>query len=64
MDNQSIFLSFDEIVTIIKAYYKQGIRRTILIEGENGIGKTAVYHALRNDPMFADHIAVDPIDAT
>ena len=64
MDNQSIFLSFDEIVTIIKAYYKQGIRRTILIEGENGIGKTAVYHALRRDPQFADHIAVDPIDAT
>ena len=62
--DQSIFLSFDEIVTIIKAHYKQGIRRTILIEGENGIGKTAVYHALRNDPMFANHIAVDPIDAT
>jgi hypothetical protein len=62
--DQSIFLSFDEIVTIIKAHYKQGLRRTILIEGENGIGKTAVYHALRNDPMFANHIAVDPIDAT
>lgn len=64
MDNQSIFLSFDEIVTVTKAHYKQGIRRTILIEGENGIGKTAVYHALRNDPMFANHIAFDPIDAT
>jgi hypothetical protein len=62
--DQSIFLSFDEIVSVIKAHHKQGIRRTILIEGENGIGKTAVYHALRNDPMFANHIAVDPIDAT
>jgi hypothetical protein len=64
MDNQSIFLSFDEIVTIIKSHHKRGLRRTILIEGENGIGKTAVYHALRRDPQFADHIAVDPIDAT
>lgn len=64
MDNQSIFLSFDDITTLIKSHHKRGLRRTILIEGENGIGKTAVYHALRRDPQFADHIAVDPIDAT
>ncbi len=64
MDMQSIFLSFNEIVTVIKAHHANGLRRTILIEGENGIGKTAVYHALRRDPQFANHIAVDPIDAT
>jgi hypothetical protein len=64
MDNNSLFLSFDEITAVIKAHHANGLRRTILIEGENGIGKTAVYHALRRDPQFANHISVDPIDAT
>ena len=49
--DQSIFLSFDEITTLIKSHHKRGLRRTILIEGENGIGKTAVYHALRRGPV-------------
>ena len=48
MDKQSLFLSFDEITAVIKAHHANGLRRTILIEGENGIGKTAVYHTLRD----------------
>ena len=54
-------LSFNQVVSLIKAV---GNKRTILIQGENGIGKTAVFHHLKRDPLFADHIHVDPIDCT
>lgn len=54
-------LSFTQVVNLIKAV---GDKRTVIVEGENGIGKTALFHALRNDQKFAGHIAVDPIDCT
>ena len=41
-----------------------GHKRTIIVEGENGIGKTALFHSLKRMPKFANHIAVDPIDCT
>ena len=55
------FLSASQVVSLVAAV---GDKRTIIVEGENGIGKTALFHALRKLPKFADHIAVQPIDCT
>ena len=55
------FLSASQVVSLIAAV---GDKRTVIVEGENGIGKTALFHALRKLPKFADHIAVQPIDCT
>jgi hypothetical protein len=57
----SKLLSFSQVVSLIAAV---GHKRTIIVEGENGIGKTALFHALKRMPQFANHIAVDPIDCT
>ena len=57
----SKYLSFTQTVNLIAAV---GHKRTIIVEGENGIGKTALFHALKKLPKFANHIAVDPIDCT
>ena len=35
-----------------------GHKRTIIVQGENGIGKTGIYHTLLRDPHFANHIGV------
>jgi hypothetical protein len=55
------FLSFTQTVNLIKAV---GDKRTVIVKGENGIGKTALFHHLKRDPAFADYIHVDPIDCT
>ena len=55
------FLSFTQVLNLIAAV---GDKRTVIVEGENGIGKTALFHALKRMPKFANHIAVDPIDCT
>lgn len=55
------YLSFTQTLNLIAAV---GDKRTIIVEGENGIGKTALFHALKRLPKFADHIAVDPVDCT
>lgn len=57
-------LSHAQVTSAIKAFHASGVRRTIYVQGENGIGKTACVMALRNDPQFTNHIFVDPIDAT
>jgi hypothetical protein len=54
-------LSFTQVLNLIAAV---GDKRTVIVEGENGIGKTALFHALKKHPKFTDHIAVDPIDCT
>jgi len=54
-------LNHKQIVQLIAAL---GDKRTVLVEGENGIGKTALFHMLKVMPQFKDHIAVDPIDCT
>jgi hypothetical protein len=41
-----------------------GHKRTVIVEGENGIGKTALFRALKRMDKFSKHIAVDPIDCT
>jgi hypothetical protein len=57
----SKLLSFSQVVALIAAV---GHKRTIIVEGENGIGKTALFHALKKMPKFAKHIAVNPVDCT
>jgi hypothetical protein len=54
-------LTFSQVLALIAAV---GDKRTVIVEGENGIGKTALFHALKALPKFANHIAVDPIDCT
>jgi hypothetical protein len=54
-------LSFTQVLNLIASV---GHKRTVIVEGENGIGKTALFHALKALPKFADHIAVDPVDCT
>ena len=43
---------------VANAVKRIGHKRTIIIRGENGVGKTAIYHALERDPQFANHIGV------
>lgn len=59
--NHNSFLSHQQVVDLIK---NVGPKRTVLVLGENGIGKTALYYTLSQDPDFDDHIKVDPIDCT
>ncbi len=54
-------LSFTQVLNLIAAV---GDKRTVIVEGENGIGKTALFHALTQHPKFADPNAVDPVDCT
>jgi hypothetical protein len=54
-------LSFTQVGQLIKAV---GSEKTLIIRGENGIGKTGLFHHIKHDPMFADHTHVDPIDCT
>jgi hypothetical protein len=54
-------LSFTQVLNLIAAV---GDKRTVIVEGENGIGKTALFHALKQHPKFSEHIAVDPVDCT
>ena len=35
-----------------------GHKRTIVICGENGVGKTGIFHTLERDPHFANHVSV------
>ena len=57
--NMNEFLSYKEVVALVKAV---GHERTILVRGENGIGKTSLFQTLAADPHFKDHICVAPID--
>jgi len=57
----SNYLSFTQVQSLISAV---GDKRTVIVEGENGIGKTALFHAIKRMPKFANHIAVDPVDCT
>ena len=54
-------LNHKQVVSLIKAV---GHKRTVLVEGEAGIGKTAMLYEFRNDPAFAGYHVVDPIDCT
>lgn len=54
-------LSFKQVLSLIAAV---GQVRTVLVQGENGIGKTALFHAVKTLPPFRNHFAVAPIDCT
>lgn len=54
-------LSFNECLQAIKSV---GPKRTIIVQGENGVGKTALHRALAHLPEFTNHIKPDPIDCT
>ena len=43
---------------VAQAVKSVGHKRTIIIQGENGVGKTAIFHALERDPQFANHVGV------
>jgi hypothetical protein len=59
--NTSDFLSHKQVANLIKAV---GAKRTVVIMGENGVGKTSVHATLCQDPQFDDHIKIKPIDST
>lgn len=54
-------LNHRQVANLIKAV---GKKRTILISGEAGAGKTAIAHEFKQDPFFAGYHVVDPIDCT
>lgn len=61
MSMTSNFLNFAQTLAAIKTY---GSTMTVVVRGENGIGKTALWRALTSSPEYAGHIAVPPIDCT
>lgn len=48
-------LNFKQVAQAVKSV---GHKRTIIIQGENGVGKTGVFHALERDPFFSNHVGV------
>lgn len=54
-------LSHKQISNLIKTV---GATRTVLVEGEAGVGKTAMQHEFEQDPFYANHVIVKPIDCT
>jgi hypothetical protein len=56
--NINSFLTFTQVMNLIVAV---GKRRTVIVEGPNGIGKTAVFYALSRLPQFQHykHALVD-----
>lgn len=54
-------LSARQVRNLIKAV---GHKRTVLVEGEAGSGKTSIHYALQADPQFAGYYAPKPIDCT
>jgi hypothetical protein len=52
-------LSSAQVASLIKAV---GPTRTVIVEGEFGIGKTSIHHALCADPAFAHFHKPKPID--
>jgi hypothetical protein len=59
-DPNTPFVSAASIVSGIKAV---GDKRTIIVHGENGIGKTAILQALRADPAYSGYFFSVPVVA-
>lgn len=55
------FLNANQVIALIKAV---GHKRTVLVEGEHGAGKTSMHYALAADPKFKGYYAPKPIDCT
>jgi hypothetical protein len=54
-------LSFNETLAFIQAI---GSKRTVIVQGENGVGKTALARAMARMPEYDNYIKPDPIDCT
>jgi len=54
-------LSHSQVCDLIKSV---GSKRTVLVLGENGVGKTSIQHDLRQDPAFLNYNVLDPVDCT
>ena len=54
-------LSHSQVRDLIKSV---GHKRTVIVLGENGVGKTSIQYDLRQDPRFLGHMVLDPIDCT
>jgi hypothetical protein len=54
-------LNHKQIVSLIKSV---GPSRTVLVEGEAGVGKTSILYELAKDPDYAQHHVIKPIDCT
>jgi hypothetical protein len=52
-------LNHNEVADVIEDV---GSERTVLVQGENGIGKTSIWHALRKRPRFANYHCPKPVD--
>jgi hypothetical protein len=57
----SKLLSSAQVVSLIKSI---GHKRTVLVEGEAGSGKTSMHYELAASPEFSTHYAPAPIDCT
>jgi hypothetical protein len=55
------FLSSRQVSALIKAV---GHKRTVLVEGEAGSGKTSIQYALAKDPQFKGYYVPKPVDCT
>lgn len=54
-------LNHKQVASLIKTI---GAKRTVLVQGEAGAGKTAIAHEFRADPFFHGHHVMDPVDCT
>jgi hypothetical protein len=54
-------LNHRQVVSLIKAV---GHKRTVIVQGEMGSGKTAMQTEFRNDPFFSDYLVPAPIECT
>ena len=54
-------LSHSQVRDLIKSV---GHKRTVIVLGENGVGKTSIQYELRQDSAFLGHNVLDPIDCT
>lgn len=59
--NAKEFLSFNQVLELIKAV---GHLRTVIVMGENGVGKTSLHKAMCQDAHFDDFHKIPPIDCT
>lgn len=57
--NNAPLLSHAEVAQLIAAI---GHKRTVLVQGENGIGKSALLHSLKLMPQFKNHLFPAPVD--
>ena len=55
------FLKRKQVLSLIKAI---GHKRTVLVEGEAGCGKTAMHYELAADPAFKGYYTPKPVDCT